>query len=258
MTPKIIEDLHVHCGQYFDAYYEPACVIKILHQNGIKKIWISSTSSCISWSTQEEKAEIINLIDEEIKCAIKAASLYKMNIIPLYWVSMQRHSEGESIDFIMNNSPYKGFKIHPKSGDWSVKNTNADKLFEEVCVYASKYFMPILIHSGIDNVDTPIRFEKFFGKYSDVRFVLAHCKNTQEIIRIFSNYNNVYGDVSFCPKESYKLILEKGYANRMQLGTDFPITYWFENKNENLNNLEYRLNQNYKKTLKKISRLLKQ
>ncbi len=226
-------DLHVHFGQYYKIYYQPSTIIKCLHNNGIKEIWASSTTSCINWKNQDEKNQLLQDIEMEIKEAVFTANKYSINFTPLYWVIPQRHLEGESVEGIVKNSLYKGFKIHPRCGKWIENTPFIRELFEEVCVCANKYDMPILIHTGLDIVDAPDRFEEYFLKYSDVKFVLAHCKDTDKIIDLFSKYNNVYGDTSFCPNESYNKICEYGFSDRMQSGTDFPIPHWMKaTKNE--------------------------
>lgn len=217
----------MHCGQYFNTYYSPSSIINALYKNGIKKAWISSTTSCITWQTAAEKEYIISKIDEEIQAAFATAENKGMTISPLYWVSYQRCVEGERIADIMDGSLYKGFKIHPKTYGWNSCDNVTKELLGEVCEYATKNSLPILIHTGSEYVDMPSRFECFFEKYSDAKFVLAHCKATEQIIRIFNKYSNVYGDTSFCSCESYEAICEAGFESKMLFGTDFPITHWY-------------------------------
>ena len=240
-------DLHVHFGQYYNIYYQPSTIIKCLHNNGIKEIWESSTTSCINWKNQEEKNQLLHDIETEIIEAVSTANKYAINFIPLYWVIPKRRLEGETIEDIVKNSPYKGFKIHPRCGEWSENTPFVRDLFEEVCICAEKYAMPILIHTGINFVDAPDRFEEFFLKYSGVKFVLAHCKDTDKIIDLFSKYNNVYGDTSFCPNESYNKICKYGFKDRMQTGTDFPIPHWIEERGNKSFVDEKELNLSYKK-----------
>lgn len=229
-SQKVAADLHVHFGQYFDIYYQPATIIKCLHNNGIKEVWASSTTSCIEWKTQAEKHQLLQNIEKEITEAVMAANEYAIKLTPLYWVIPKRHLEGESIEDVIKNSLYKGFKIHPKCGEWSQNTPFIWKLFDEVCMYAQKHDMPILIHTGIEAVDIPNRFEEFFAKYNSVKFVLAHCKDTNKIVEMFSKYSNVYGDNSICPDEGYAEICKCGFKDRMQTGTDFPIPHWIEKR----------------------------
>ena len=100
----------------------------------------------------------------------------------------------------------------------------------------------------MDTVDSPKRFEEYFSKYKNVKFVLAHCKESATIIELFKKYPNVYGDTAFCPKESYDLISKMGFKNRLQYGTDFPIMF-LHNKAEKKLSLSYK---NIKLTLEKI------
>ncbi len=223
------KDFHVHCGQFADTYYQPADVVEALYQNNVTEFWISSTTSCISWSSEEEKQYILNHIDDEIKEAVFTAEKYGMNITPLYWVLPQRHEEGESVESVMNNSSYKGFKIHTRIGAWD----EHIELMHQVCRYAEEHNLPILIHTGVDVSDSPLRFEKYFGQYTKVKFVLAHCKKVDEVIGLFSKYENVYGDIAFCPFDCYEKMLASGFVGRLQFGTDFPITHWSSCENPN-------------------------
>lgn len=229
---KTITDYHVHCGQYNENYYQPATIIKCLYNNGIKNAWISTTTSCIEWSNQGEKEYLLKHIKDEIEEAVLTANFLGLNLTPLYWVIPKRHMDGESIEGIIKNSYYKGFKIHTKLGEWTNDTLIIWKLMEDVCICAEKYTMPILIHTGVDTIDAPNRFEKFFAKYNSVKFVLAHCKDADTIIDILRKYDNLYGDISFCPKESYNKICKSGFKDRMLFATDFPISHWFYKSNE--------------------------
>ncbi len=249
-------DYHVHCGQFYDTYYQPSDIIKAIHNNGIKELWISSTTSCISWQNEEEKAYILQHIDDELREAIVEAQSYKIKITPLYWVLPQRKKEGESIEKIMDNSLYKGFKIHPKIGDWSLNDPLIEALMNEVCMYASKHGLPILIHTGVDEIDSPAKFEHFFEKCNTVTFVLAHCKNVEAVIEMFSKHKNVYGDISFCPQMCYNRIYNMGFADRLLIGTDFPITHWCSNEIKASVIPKSELISNYKKVIKKIETLI--
>lgn len=249
MGIPIISDYHVHCGQYYENYYQPASIINALYNNGIKNAWISSTTSCIEWSNQEEKEYLIKHINDEIEEAILTANKLDLTLTPLYWVIPQRHIDGESVKSVIKNSHYKGFKIHTKVGEWQNDTPFVRNLFNEVCLCADKYSYPILIHTGVDIVDSPNRFEEYFSNYKNVKFVLAHCKESATIIELFKKYPNVYGDTAFCPKESYDLISKMGFKNRLQYGTDFPIMF--------LNNkAEKKLNSSYKKTKRTLEKLV--
>lgn len=254
MIGNIASDYHVHCGQFNDVYYSPSLVIEILSKSHIAKAWISSTSSCIEWNTEDEKKEIIHLIESEINEAVNMAKSKNIDLTPLYWVLPKRYFEGESIESIMDGSLYKGFKVHPKLKDWNINNELIFNLFTEICEYADKNKMPILIHTGEDESHSPDRFEFFYNKYKNVSFVLAHCKNYHIVVNLFRKYSNLLGDTAFCPLKSYKKICKAGFKNRMHPGTDFPITHWFEYKldNKKINNTQ----ENYNKIQENLNIML--
>ncbi len=234
-------DCHVHFGQYNHLYYQPSLVVKALHQNGVQRAWVSSTTACIAPTSFDEAQYLSGHIDEEMQEAIEEANRLKMALITLYWAVPERYCTPDKVDGEM----YAGFKIHPKIGEWSSKN--GSDLLHDICVCASQKKFPILIHTGIDDVDSPARFEKYFAEYPEVTFVLAHCRNTQEIIRLFGKYGNLLGDTAFCAIEDYKKICLAGFKSRMLWGTDFPITHWHNRIGDKIT-LSV-LSENYKNTL---------
>jgi len=247
--PGSAVDYHIHIGQFYDEYYQPSAVIRALGICGVKDAWVSSSGSFASWNNEQEKSHVLRYIESEIEEALLAAKEFHMNLVPLYWVIKRRHLEGESIEDVMLNSHYKGFKIHPKDGSWDKEDPTSDRVFDEVCAYASANDLPILIHTGEDLLVLPNRFEEFFSKYPNVKFILAHCKEFEKIIALFLKYENVYGDTAFCPENSYNKICGAGFKSRMQFGTDFPITHWYYRTEDTHEVNERNLTENYKELL---------
>ena len=246
-------DYHVHCGQFKDVYFQPAYVIQALHVNGIKKVWLSSTTSNMDWNNEQEKDLLIDHVEKELEEAMNTGNAFNMEIFPLYWVIPQRHIEGESIEDVMRGFPYRGFKIHPRMIGWKKYNTESQAILYEICKFADDNQMPILIHTGLDIEDSPDRYESLFSAFPAVRFYLAHCKKTDTIIRLFRQYKNLYGDCSFCLEESIRKIYKEGFFNRMCFGTDFPITYLFSTPNCDENVIAFEeLQEHYNKLKKSV------
>ena len=251
-----LADYHTHCGQYYDVFFDPKSIIEVMSANGIREAWISSTTSCVTWKTQKEKKELIEWIDHEIDVACMTAQKHGMDLTPLYWVLPKRHSEGESISDVMNGSRYRGFKIHPALKEWNSGAYETEKLFDEICQYASGKNMPVLIHTGEDSEVRPERFEPYFEKYSSVSFYLAHCKEASRIIHLFKKHENVFGDTAFCPEDSFLSICRAGYGNRMHMGTDFPITSWYEYAFEENKEKEGNLSHDYTRLLNSLRTMI--
>lgn len=240
---KCTYDVHVHMGQYETIYYNPYKIIRVLAASGVTHAYISTTTSCMRWNSDYEKDIIIKHIISEIEEAEDTAKELGIEVNPLCWIMPKRYFEGESIETIMAETAYKGFKIHPLAHAWDEWDVGISNLMDDICTYAMSNSIPIFIHTGTNYCDRPGRFEKWFKSYDNVTFVLAHCKNYPEMARILSNYSNVYGDVSFCPTENVIKMAREGFSSRLLFGTDFPITFHMKKKETyNVNDLymEYR------------------
>lgn len=251
---KVVADYHIHFGQFYDVYYQPAFVVGTLAANGVKEAWGSSTTACLRWNTPEGKQYILQHLEDEVKEALYAARKYALNFVPLYRVIPGLHSEGVRVDEFMSGAPYyKGIKIHPMD-DGFEDESSVNTLMEEVCEYASVNQFPILIHTGEDACVAPERFERFFGAYGSVKFVLAHCKEAERAVDLFKKYDNVFGDTAFCPHESLSEICRSGFADRMQIGTDFPITHYWGSSAKCGSASKRALASNYKKVVEVFSK----
>lgn len=181
-------------------------------------------------------------IDEEMTEAVAEADKLKMNLVPLFWAVPERYCELDKVD----GSMYAGFKIHPKIGKWG--NESGNKLLRNICFCASQNNFPILVHTGADEVDSPSGFEKYFEEFPGVTFVLAHCRNVGEVIRLFGKYGNLLGDTAFCSPNDYNEICRAGFQPRMLWGTDFPVTHWYNRTSDNITLSA--LSENYKNVLR--------
>lgn len=244
---KKIFDYHVHIGQFENVYYNPYKVINILFQNHVNGAYISSTTSCIAWDNDSEKNIIISHIKDELSEAIEQADEIGFDVRPLCWIIPQRYLEGESIEHIYSECKYCGFKIHPRAHEWNLDDVRIWTLMDEVCCLAEVKKVPVLIHTGLSDFELPNKFEHWFAKYPDVIFIVAHCKAVDEVISLFTKYQNVYGDTAFLPYMDFAKVESQGYVKRLLFGTDFPITsYYSDHKSA----IEAEWNSNYNMILK--------
>lgn len=252
-------DYHIHIGQFYNEYYEPHKVIEVLKKNGLRGCWFSSLSTCLTWSNGFEKTYITNHIDDEIKEALETAKELDFDAKALYWVNLDEYmqvidnyikeinvakSENDieknvtSVDLTdqkiktivyeyllqrITNINYFGFKIHTRFNYWDIKNTNVKIIFDVICEYAKSYNMPILIHCGPDECDSPKRFLDWFLIYNDVSFVLAHLRPAEDTIMVMKKCKNVWTDTAFASEDSIKFANKEGMGDRVLYGTDYPI-----------------------------------
>ena len=89
----ILYDHHVHCGQFENIYFQPAYVVRALSASGIKKAWLTSTTSNISWSDKHEKKLLIEHIEKELEEAMLVGSETNTNILQIKYLLCQKPTE---------------------------------------------------------------------------------------------------------------------------------------------------------------------
>lgn len=239
-------DYHVHIGQFQNVYYNPYKIVDILLNCGTIGAYVSSTTSCVNWSNQQEKEIIVKHIKAEIEELLLYSEEKNFDAKPLCWVIPQRYYDGESIDKVYSECKYYGFKIHPRAHNWDLNDNKIIMLLSDICRIAENQNVPVMIHTGICEFEKPSKFKYLFETFPNVRFILAHCRNVSEILHLFNIYENLYGDVSFSKPNNLQKLLNSNYRKRLLFGTDFPITSYHQNmKNYN----EIKLCKNYKKIL---------
>jgi predicted TIM-barrel fold metal-dependent hydrolase len=184
-------------------------------------------------------------IEKEIDGALK---LYDIHIAtPLFWFIPDYIKQGVTIESVMKNIPYGGFKLHPYNDKWTfAEDKKQNEVLHTIFHYAGENDLPILIHTGESGVDSPDRFEKFFEEYPAARVILAHGRPIDKTIEMMRRFDNVECDTAFMSEESVHALVSAGLASRVLLGSDFPITQYMENRN---NHTDITLPEQYKKDI---------
>jgi predicted TIM-barrel fold metal-dependent hydrolase len=209
----MLADSHIHIGQFHKVYYDPLEILQIVAEQGIKYCVYSSTTNGYS------------KIEKEISTAAKIFSPPKFK--PYLWYVPDYAKRGITAKNAFENLPYKGIKLHPKANRWNFSDKSHVKTLHSLFGYACENKIPVLIHSGPDSFEKPEFFERFFIEYPSVKFTLAHCRPVYESIAMFALYKNVHGDTAFLPEANLRKIAKAGFAKRIILGSDFPITHYF-------------------------------
>jgi predicted TIM-barrel fold metal-dependent hydrolase len=213
-----MRDTHVHIGQFYDKYYEPQKILDIVHKAGVDEIWYSSTTTCVEdvkYTTVEK--EIASVCD-----------MNKYHVHPALWYIPDYISQGVSIEAALNDLPYRGIKLHPKAHHWDFENTTHINTLHEIfdCAENGKSDY-ILIHTGDDTIRETEQFSRFFGEYPHTQVILAHCRPLEQTLRLMRQYKNVGCDTAFVEKNTVQKIIKAGFAERIQTGSDFPITHYY-------------------------------
>jgi hypothetical protein len=220
-----VTDIHIHVGQFKEIYYAAKDVFDAVFAGGIAcgidRLVFSSTTSCV-------EGVLYGAVAAEIEAALKLYGPEKTT--PLLWFIPAYIEHGMNIEQVMGDLPYQGFKLHPLSNNWDFENPDHIKALRKAFDYAAQNKLPVLIHTGEGDVQSPDRFQSFFGLYPTVQFILAHSRPAETTITMLRKYDNVYCDSSFAPEEGLQKIAAAGFASRMLFGSDFPITYYFRTK----------------------------
>ncbi len=246
-------DYHVHIGQWFNVYYHADRVFSALKATGTDEIWFSSTTSeryctesptVIESISSDEKntsdkhsnlqfptaLELYEIVREEIKSALKSAEKIGIKAHPLYWVVPEIHKSclaNVTIEKAMSEVYYEGFKIHPRGHIWNLNDKKTATLAEEVFTYAENHNLMILLHCGEGDFEFPNKFEQFIARHTNVTVQLAHTRPLDMTLEMLKKYSNTLCDTAFVFKDVQEEVCNAGFADRIRLGTDFPITHYY-------------------------------
>lgn len=243
-----MHDHHTHIGQFYDVYYDFHDVFSALKDNGVTATTFAYLTPLFEKS--EPAIEFYRAMTDEVKDALAFAEEIGLEANALYWIDPMVLFGGVTLDSIMSDVDYKGLVIHPFLNDWNPANEKNARLLTGVFEFADKSKYDIYFHTGCSERDEPLQFEKWFADFPNVKVHLAHCKDPEPIIELFSRHENLVGDTAFCPEDSYKAICAAGFKDRMFFGTDFPITHYWETRNSSNKTADRKmLTENYRRLL---------
>ena len=257
-------DHHTHIGLYYKTYYDFHDVFLALKNNGVAQ----TTTAYLTPRFNDEKnaLDFFYAVQEELKEAKAFAEKIGLKVNFLYWADplVLKNIKLEKIwgikEMVVSRASttagsgtttakYFGIALHPIIHAWT---KDFPEILTDIFRFAQNQNIPIFLHTGVSENDEPLQFEKWFSAFPEVKVRLAHCKDSKAIIKLFTKYENLTGDTAFCPKDSLDAICRAGFENRMFFGTDFPITHWFEHRDEeNILADEKILTESYAKTVKK-------
>ena len=245
-------DNHIHIGQFKEIYYNPIEIIEIVMEK-CDGLCFSSTTTCRKNITYSEVEKEISHTLNNIKWSVEI-------VMPFFWYAPSFTKEGIVIEKVMENFPYKGIKLHPLAHKWDLTNKKIVDVLHKIFGYAGQNNLPILIHTGHSGVDSANLFSNFFPLYPETKVILAHCRPLEEAISLIHNFPNVYGDTAFVEEEDLQKIIKENLSHKIILGSDFPVTNYFNNKypskyNNRVNSLKDQYDLDFKQ-LQYFSRLL--
>jgi predicted TIM-barrel fold metal-dependent hydrolase len=220
---KPFADVHVHIGQYEDAYYEAEEVFDaVFSRPEVVSILYSSTTSCkegVSYSEIEEEMDYAALCCPKNKfCS------------PLLWYKPEYIAQGVNPIQELENARgrYGGIKLHPFADNWDFEHNHHHRdVLHSIFGSAGYTFDNILIHTGESGRDRPTRFLPFFDEYPRAPVILAHGRPVNSTIKLLHRFKGFFCDTAFIGEESVRAICAAGLCGSIFTGSDFPITHYF-------------------------------
>lgn len=217
-------DYHVHIGQFNEKYFDAHSIFSLIESTSkktrITEVYYSSTSSCRD-DVEFEKVE------EEIFYA-QSFSSEKLIVKPYLWYVPKYIEQKIDINTVTKKIDYCGIKIHPFAQNWNFENKQHIATLHHLFTWADKNSKYVLIHCGNQKSVLPNRFESFFNKYTNAKFILAH-SNPIEITSLMVNkYQNVFCDTACLQIQPLnKLKNQITNSSKILFGSDFPISHYY-------------------------------
>jgi hypothetical protein len=245
----MIEDMHVHIGQYENEYYGAEAVFEAIAACGkVSDVTCSSTSTCT------DDIDFADVEDELLDAERYAPS--ELTVSRLLWFKPAYIKQGVNIDNATYHAGYAGIKLHPFADDWNFENDSSHRdILHRVFELAGTNYDYVMIHTGESGRDSPRRFRKFFAAYPHTPVFLAHGRPARDTIDMMRHFPQILCDTAFMDEERLRAICEAGFAQRIVTGSDFPITHYVSKHGPYGENLAT-LTEHYEEDAAQMSRYL--
>lgn len=203
-------DIHIHVGNFNDGlYFSPEEISRDMNALNVERYYFSSTSTG-SIPFRYVKNEIEELI-----------SLSEGRAIPFLWVSpgMLKHSANLKPYFFRE---FAGIKIHGLQG-WQPYGKEIRRVFG----IARDKNLPVMLHTGVDEICRAGAYMKICSEFHDVKIILAHGRPVNECIDMMKECPNVLCDTAFMPVNDILKLKNENLIHRVLWGSDFPIMRYF-------------------------------
>jgi len=117
--------------------------------------------------------------------------------------------------------PFQAIKIHP----WQDNYTDED--VEIACKAVENLGLPLMIHTGYDDVCHCERFRPFIKNHPNLIFVLCHARPSEEAFPMMREFPNLWVDTAFLPFRELAANISEDVEDRIMFGSDFPANRWF-------------------------------
>lgn len=221
----MIIDSHVHIGSFLDCELKGEDVIYSMNEYGIDYAIVSSVSGVefdheLNEIPKEEQVTQLECLDECLQLARK----YPNKIGVAVWVKPYTESVTEALKRAIseNSDIIKAIKLHAYHSNTAVDSER----FEPFLQLAREFDLPVIIHTGNGEKDSPRTVYNAAKKNPDIKFIMAHMglgTDNKEAIEFACRLPNLYGDTTWVPVQSTVELVKKASSKKVLFGSDNPI-----------------------------------
>lgn len=205
----MINDAHIHIGQFRDLYSSPEDVYSFLKSVGVGRFAVSSSTICQVGYRDSYKQILQEMVD--------IAMIGGESIDPVLWIAPPMLEDGWLEHFCNSGIKWKCLKIHGYMHQWDSSQIN------KVIALAKSMQLPILFHTGGKPESDAISYYSYIKENPSQIFILAHSRPVEQAIEIMKNCPNAWADTAFTPLDSVLNMIDEGLIDRMMWGTDYPL-----------------------------------
>lgn len=224
----MVIDTHVHTGLFVSKEkvvdMTEEIVLKSMELYGIDFALVSNCAEEYDCELKPVPREKQKTQEQAFLEAVSFARKNKDKIGIMPWIKPTTETADERFEEILkeNLDVIYGIKVHPFHSDIEFDSEKIDPYIK----LASKYKLPVAVHTADYDKASPVRVYNVAKKYPDVNFIMVHmglCTDNKEAIEILGKLPNLYGDTTWVSLESTIEIVKRYGSKKIFFGTDSPI-----------------------------------
>lgn len=237
---KYIIDTHVHVSRnpYALFHMPEEWVIGAMDKYGIDFSLVSS-GDCAECDHEQRLMDKRSFVSQEdaLSADIDFARRYPGKIGLCVWIRPRTQGYTKELESIIieNRDVIYGIKIHPFHSNTAPDDVKVKPYLD----MAQRLKLPVVSHTGSDDVDSVRRLYNAAKEYPDIPFVMVHMglgTDNEEALKYLGMLDNLYGDTTWVPLDTTLKALKLYGSKKILFGSDLPIdgldTYWYNRKHE--------------------------
>ena len=219
-------DSHVHIGGEANGFrMNEEMVLQSMQKYGIG-ISIVSNGDSVEYNgdlvklPEEKQIQQEDSLDRVIRfCRANPGRIYGA-----FWCKPNHELLTDRIDEMIQNNRdvIVALKAHPFLSNLSFSDAKMIPYLD----LAVKHDLPVIVHTGSDIIDSPMRVYEVACRYPQLKFIMAHMglgTDNRLAIDLMGKAENLYADTAWVPLETTLEVIRRYGSKRILFGSDNPI-----------------------------------